>query len=286
MSALETPYTREFWRKDLGQGTLYEEFIVVSRARKDKIQERRTVDGIVVLGGKFRIADRGERPKSLDGEDVLVIQTKAERLNPYVFGQALLSPALIRLGDWRPQTLRSVLLCAADNPELGGPLEEVYTMPWQSSTSMQRAGAIECDELATEIKPRVEVSVRQPHRDYCKRPSGWKGAADSVQRQLGGALMAPAKLPGRCEIDGVLLPSCNNTDNHTLADVAGKEVISIHGYKGIVDMYVSGEVVASKVLLKHLGAASVRSIIACKRGDAAIECALDPFARVEIWTQE
>jgi hypothetical protein len=46
----------------------------------------------VVLGTPLRIASWDERGRlSLDGQDVIVIQTKATPLNPYVFGQALLS---------------------------------------------------------------------------------------------------------------------------------------------------------------------------------------------------
>jgi hypothetical protein len=93
-------------------------------------------------------------------------------------------------------------------------------------------------------------------------------------------------LPGRCKVDGVLIPSGSNADNPTLVDVSGREVISIHGSDGIVGMYICGEAIAAKVLLEHCGAASVRSIIVCKQGDHAIESALSSFPGIEIMVLE
>lgn len=79
----EAPLTRRYWER-LGEGTLYEEFGIV---RPGAGIRARRVDGVVVLGTPPRIASRDERRRlSLDGEDVIVIQTKATPLNPYVFG--------------------------------------------------------------------------------------------------------------------------------------------------------------------------------------------------------
>jgi hypothetical protein len=108
VSVHETPLTLRYWEA-LGEGTLYEEFPVV-KARRG-VQERRVVDGLVVLGGPpVRVpegpAGRDERAAaSLDGEDVVVIQAKCTRLSPYVFGQALLSMDLIRQ-RWSPRSRR------------------------------------------------------------------------------------------------------------------------------------------------------------------------------------
>ena len=61
------------------------------------VRTNRDVEGVVVRGPAPRIATKRERDSvSLDGQDVIVIQTKASRLNPYVFGQALLSMDLIK----------------------------------------------------------------------------------------------------------------------------------------------------------------------------------------------
>lgn len=87
------------------------------------MQAERVVDGLVVLGTPPHRVSRGKAGSSeraavnLDGQDVVVIQTQATRLNPYVFGQALLSMDLIRQ-RWSPQSLRSVLICVKDDPEL------------------------------------------------------------------------------------------------------------------------------------------------------------------------
>ena len=103
--------------------TLYEEFRVVNAIVGE--QSWRAVDGVVVLGEPHRIASPAERGGlSLDGKDVVVLQTKATRLNPYVFGQALLSMDLIRM-RWSPRSLRSVLICVADDPELR-PVTSMY----------------------------------------------------------------------------------------------------------------------------------------------------------------
>jgi hypothetical protein len=113
VSKHETPLTRAYW-KGLGDGTLYEEFRVVDAIAG--VLSWRDVDGVVILGEAHRIASRGERAGvSLDDKDVIVIQTMATRLNPYVFGQALLSMDLIRM-RWAPRSLRSVLICTADDP--------------------------------------------------------------------------------------------------------------------------------------------------------------------------
>ena len=115
MSEHETPLTRAYW-EDLGDGTLYEELRVVDA--KAGVRSRRDVHGVIVLGEAHRIASPGERAGvSLNGKDVIVIQTKATSLNPYVFGQALLSMDLIRM-RWAPRSLRSVLVCTADDPGL------------------------------------------------------------------------------------------------------------------------------------------------------------------------
>jgi hypothetical protein len=87
MSLRESPITQEFWEDELGgQGTLYEEFRAVEQRG---VQSRRDLDGVVVLGDPSGIRTRGRR--CLDGEDRVIIQTKATPLNPHVFGQALLS---------------------------------------------------------------------------------------------------------------------------------------------------------------------------------------------------
>lgn len=231
----ETDYTHEFWENEIGRGTLYEEFTVVTQERD--VQERRKVDGLVVLGERRRIAKRGEEPSRLNDQDLIVIQTKAERLGPYVFGQALLSPRLIRR-SWRPRSLRSVLLCAADNPDLGMPLANAYTMPWCSSTEARPAEESGGSIPSTEVTSRVEVCIRPPTRRNCRRYGGWERSVGVVQERIDGALIAPAVLPGKCTIDGVLIPAWNSSGSPTLDDLQGLDVISIHGSEAAVGMYI------------------------------------------------
>jgi hypothetical protein len=102
------------------------------------VRSWRAVDGVVILGETHRIASPGERAGvSLDERDVIVIQTKATRLNPYVFGQALLGMDLIRM-RWAPHSLRSVLICAADDPELRPVIGEFPDVEVQVARSERR----------------------------------------------------------------------------------------------------------------------------------------------------
>lgn len=57
------------------------------------------------------------------GKDVIVIQTKAQRLGMYLMGQAFFSRALVeKLG---PRSVRTVAVCAQDDEELR-PLAEAH----------------------------------------------------------------------------------------------------------------------------------------------------------------
>jgi len=254
-SERETHLTRTYWKR-LGQGTLYEEFRVVD---KRPGQEVRRVDGLVDLGGQHRIASKGERPPTLNDQDIIIIQTKATPLNPYVFGQALLSPQLVRL-SWAPSSVRSVLLCTADDPKLR---EVVRAYP-------EIEVCIESDEV-----------VR-----FSPRPL--PGAAERVRRLYGGALKAPAGLSASLTIAGILVPGETNGFAQSLAQlVSEKHLISIHGHQergraATLGMYLSGEVIVGQALLKRMGAASVRSIVVCRRGDRAVEAALCHYTKVEI----
>jgi len=73
MSKNETSMTRWYW-KQLG-GTLVEEFIVVHGSVD---RGKRVPDGIILPSGEFRIAQQDE--VSIEGKDVVVVQTKAGRL--------------------------------------------------------------------------------------------------------------------------------------------------------------------------------------------------------------
>jgi hypothetical protein len=110
MSLRETPMTRRLWQA-LG-GTLFEEYVAVHPGRN---RGTRRLDGVVVVDGPGRIAARGEAPQ-LAGHDVVVIQTKANRLGMNLLGQALFSAELLR--DAGARRLRTIALCTADDEVL------------------------------------------------------------------------------------------------------------------------------------------------------------------------
>jgi hypothetical protein len=116
MSKLETPMTRWFWHK-VG-GTLIEEFPAVKRG-KDRSQ--RLIDGVLIPYGEFKIAHW--REVSLEGKDIIVVQTKRGRLGMYLMGQAFFSAELMK--SFNPKSIRSIALCEKYDAVLG-PLLEKY----------------------------------------------------------------------------------------------------------------------------------------------------------------
>src|SRR5690349_19684039 len=111
MSLRETPMTRLLWRV-LGV-TLFEEYVAVAPGPN---RGTRRLDGLVLIGGPNRVAGRGEVPPELAERDVVVIQTKANRLGMNVLGQALFSAELVRSA--RPRLIRTIALCTADDEVL------------------------------------------------------------------------------------------------------------------------------------------------------------------------
>jgi hypothetical protein len=109
MSKHETPMTRWYWQH-VG-GTLVEEFCAVRRSPTCGI---RLLDGVIVKGGELRIARQSE--VAIEGKDIIVVQTKAERLGMYLMGQALFSAQLMK--RFRPRSVESVALVAQDDDVL------------------------------------------------------------------------------------------------------------------------------------------------------------------------
>jgi hypothetical protein len=257
VSKHETPLTRAYW-KGLDDGTLYEEFRVVDAAAG--VRSRRDVDGVVILGQAHRIASQSERVGvSLDDKDVVVIQTKATPLNPYVFGQALLSMDVIRM-RWAPRSLRSVLICTADDPYLR-PVIDAF--------------------------PDVEVHVARSERRVSFGLTRLPGAAADLASQRGALLVENPRLTPTFRIDGVIVPSYDPRRQLPLAElVVGEKVITVHseasaGRTRRLGMWMSGEVIAAQRLLLQMGAAAVHSIVLGRR-DQAVEEALRRHASFEI----
>ena len=106
MSKHETPLTRRFW--DEVGGTLIEEFPAV---QKSKHNSQRLMDGVIILGGEKKIVSW--RDISLADKDIIVIQTKANRLGMYLMGQAFFSRELMK--KFEPKSIRAVIICAKDD---------------------------------------------------------------------------------------------------------------------------------------------------------------------------
>ena len=264
MSKLETPLTRGYW-ETLGEGTLYEELHIVTQAPGIA---KRAVDGVVVLGRARRLVPGGKEHRaerealSLNGADVIVIQSKATRLNPALFGQALISMDLIRR-RWRPQSLRSVMICVDDDPELR-PIAE-------------HSG----------IEVRVDLSQRPKSYTVTRLPDGTEIAA----RHLGMPVVQDARLARHLRIDGVAIVGIKSDDGRSGFSphlVAGRQVISVHSYCRSRDgtaglgMDGCGEVIMAQALLHQMGAARVESAVVAHRRDHVIEQALSKHATFRI----
>ena len=116
MSKHETPMTRWYWQS-VG-GTLIEEFVAVKETAGSG---RRVLDAVIIKNEETLIAKQSE--VSLEGKDIIVIQTKASRLGMYLMGQALFSRQLIMM--FKPKSVKSVALCNRDDAVLR-PLLEQY----------------------------------------------------------------------------------------------------------------------------------------------------------------
>jgi arginine deiminase len=115
MSKHETPMTRWYWQQV--RGTLIEEFIAVEHS---ETRGRRLLDGVIVQGTEFRIARQSD--VSIEGKDIIVIQTKASRLGMYLMGQTLFSAELMK--RFNPRSIKSVALCSQDDEVLRPLLEQ------------------------------------------------------------------------------------------------------------------------------------------------------------------
>ncbi len=116
MSKHETPITRWYWQQ-VG-GTLIEEFEAVKASSKNG---RRVLDAVIIPNGEYRVA--GQEEVSIEGKDIIVVQTKASRLGMYLMGQVFFSAQLIE--KFSPRSILSVALCSRDD-EVLRPLLEQY----------------------------------------------------------------------------------------------------------------------------------------------------------------
>jgi len=110
MSQKESWRTRKYWSKK--GGLLIEEFVVVKRTKTTGI---RLIDGIIVLGEESRIYDGNFY--DLEDKDVIVIQTKENRIGMGLLGQAYLSTLLI--AKLNPRSIKSVAICGKNDDVIG-----------------------------------------------------------------------------------------------------------------------------------------------------------------------
>lgn len=68
---------------------------------------RRLLDGLILPDGPHEIRSSGE--VDVKGQDVVVVQTKANRLGMYLLGQAFFSARLIE--SFSPRSIRTVAIC-------------------------------------------------------------------------------------------------------------------------------------------------------------------------------
>ena len=80
------------------------EFLAV---RKDPDHAQRLLDGVIILGSETKIAKTDE--VEIEGKDIIVVQTKANRLGMYLLGQAVFSRELMK--PLKPRSVRSVAIC-------------------------------------------------------------------------------------------------------------------------------------------------------------------------------
>ena len=111
MSKLETWMTLEYAKTV--PGTVILEFPVV---KASKGVGTRIVDALIVMNGKIGNATPKDKV-DIDGQDVIVVQTKARRLGMAVMGQAVFSIELVKR-HFKPKSVRAVIVCTGHDAEL------------------------------------------------------------------------------------------------------------------------------------------------------------------------
>lgn len=120
MSSKETPITRKYWN-EIG-GTLIEEFLLVPKGSENGW---RKIDAIIIPSGEKRIAKKNE--VSIEGKDIIAVQTKSKTLGMSLMGQTFFSEQLLRKYH-KPKSIISVALCTKDDSVLRPLLEQYPNM--------------------------------------------------------------------------------------------------------------------------------------------------------------
>ncbi|MEP1353253.1 MAG: hypothetical protein ABJX32_06130 [Tateyamaria sp.] len=117
MSKHETPLTEQFW-KEVCNGAYLPEFMLVSRTSN---QARRLADAVILTDRPHGRAQRSDYP-NLNGENVVVVQTKAHRLGMNVMGQAVFSARLLK--NLGANAVRSIILVTAEDAAMQNLLDD------------------------------------------------------------------------------------------------------------------------------------------------------------------
>ena len=111
MSRNETWRTRKYW-ESIG-GFLIEEFFAIVPNVSKEIGKR-LIDGIIVLGEEKKIQIGGKY--DLKDKDVIIIQTKSNRLGMTLMGQAFFSREIIK--RFKPKSIKTVAICGKGDIEM------------------------------------------------------------------------------------------------------------------------------------------------------------------------
>ncbi len=111
MSRHETWRTEKYWESQ--GGYLILEFPAIRQDLKNNIG-RRLIDGVIILGDPKGVQTGGSY--NIANKDIIVIQTKANRLGMYLMGQALFSREIMK--RYKPRSIRTVAICGKMDSEL------------------------------------------------------------------------------------------------------------------------------------------------------------------------
>jgi hypothetical protein len=270
MSELETPMTRRYreplmtrryWQQV--SGTLLEEYLVVSA--RPGVGWRR-VDAVIIADGDHKIASPAEY-KSLNGCDLIVVQTKATRLSTYLLGQAFFSPELIN-HRFSPRSVHTVALCGADDAILRPIAErfgiEVVVDDLSSLTTFSRGQALLRQQMTRRYWQRIGGTLLEK---YCVVPAsrGIHGqqVVDAIIITDSGSRIASRAEHGSLSLDG-----CDLIIVNTSAAVRQPQRRANRGRLG---MYLLGQALFSREVIKErLAPRSVRTVALCADSDAVL----------------
>lgn len=226
-----------WWEESGLSGLLAEEYPLV--AKHGPVQRRR-VDAVAVTsaGNGRSIIDWRDVP-DLTGQDIVVVQAKVGPITAPLIGQAVGSLWLAQRHD--PRSVRSVLLCSADEPLLTAVAEdhgvEVVALPQfggrRFSLTANRDLLSRWARL-NDGKMMVGVSLDQD-------PSSYRAHA---LHSTGNGPPGPDALAGR-DITVLTAP---------------------HSF----GMYAFGQALAGEALMRHEAARSIRSVVITDRVDPLI----------------